>query len=138
MPHRRLPARADDPRVVGTVEAIAARAAAATASSRATAPDEDGAVDGLPGGEGAFLPCSFWLADDLALIGRARRGARRCSSGCSALRNDVGLLAEEYDPRPGGMLGNFPQAFTHLAVITTAHRLSGLPAPKGHAPAAPA
>ena len=55
-------------------------------------------VDGLPPGEGVFLPCTFWLADSLALIGRARRGATRCSSGCSALRNDVGLLSEEYDP----------------------------------------
>ena len=84
----------------------------------------DGDVDGLPGGEGVFLACSFWLAEVLALQGRRTRRAR-CSSGCSALRNDVGLLSEEYDPRAGRQLGNFPQAFSHVALVTAALALSG-------------
>ena len=57
-------------------------------------------------------------------MGRDRRGARRCSSACSALRNDVGLLAEEYDPAAGRMLGNFPQAFSHVGLVNTAAHLS--------------
>jgi GH15 family glucan-1,4-alpha-glucosidase len=82
-------------------------------------PRDDGAVDGLPYGEGVFLPCSFWLADVLALQGDVD-GGRELFERLLDLRNDVGLLSEEYDPRAGRMLGNFPQAFTHLAVINTA------------------
>jgi len=104
---------------------------------RYRADEENAGVDGLPPGEGAFLPCSFWLCDALEAIGRHDE-AVALFERLLGVGNDLGLFAEEYDPAAGRMVGNFPQAFTHLAVITTAHRLSGLPAPKGHAPAAPA
>jgi hypothetical protein len=77
----------------------------------------------LPAGEGAFLPCSFWLADCYALTGR-REQAVALFERLLSLRNDVGLLAEEYDPRTGRMLGNFPQALTHMALVNTARLLS--------------
>ena len=80
---------------------------------------EDAAVDGLPGGEGVFLPCSFWLAHVLALQGKVDE-ARELLERLLDLRNDVGLLSEEYDPVERRMLGNFPQAFTHLALVDTA------------------
>ena len=85
-------------------------------------PQENG-VDGLPGGEGVFLPCSFWLADCLQLIGRAA-DARRLFERLLALRNDVGLLSEEYDPKAKRLLGNFPQAFTHVGLVNTAQALT--------------
>ncbi len=86
--------------------------------------DEDGDVDGLPAGEGVFLACSFWLVEVLALQGR-RDEARALFERLLALRNDVGLLAEEYDPRSGRQLGNFPQAFTHLTLVEAALALGG-------------
>jgi GH15 family glucan-1,4-alpha-glucosidase len=83
---------------------------------------ESNKVDGLPGDEGVFLLCSFWLADCLHLIGRTE-DARELFERLLALRNDVGLLAEEYDPRAKRMLGNFPQAFSHVALVNTARIL---------------
>lgn len=80
-------------------------------------------ADGLPAGEGAFLACSFWLADAYVLMGRID-DARRLFERLLALRNDVGLLAEEYDPSAARLVGNFPQAFSHVALINTAHNLS--------------
>jgi GH15 family glucan-1,4-alpha-glucosidase len=79
--------------------------------------------DGLSGREGAFLACSFWYADNLVLLGR-RREARKLFERLLSLRNDVGLLAEEYDVLTGRMVGNFPQAFSHVALINTAHNLA--------------
>jgi len=79
--------------------------------------------DGLPGPEGAFLPCSFWLVDNLALLGR-KDDATVLFEQLLGIANDVGLMAEEYDPNAGRMLGNFPQAFTHVALINSARNLS--------------
>jgi GH15 family glucan-1,4-alpha-glucosidase len=81
-------------------------------------------VDGLPRGEGAFLACTFWLADCLDLIGR-HDDALRTFERVLAVCNDVGLLAEEYDPVAKRQLGNFPQAFSHVSLVNTAHNLSG-------------
>ena len=81
-------------------------------------------VDGLPGTEGVFLPCSFWLANCLHLLGRTTE-ARDLFERLLDLRNDVGLLSEEYDPREKRQLGNFPQAFTHVALVNTARILGG-------------
>jgi hypothetical protein len=78
--------------------------------------------DGLPPGEGAFLPCSFWLVDCLALIGR-RDEARALFDRLAGLANDLGLLAEEYDPQTRRQVGNFPQAFTHVALVSSARLL---------------
>jgi GH15 family glucan-1,4-alpha-glucosidase len=80
-------------------------------------------VDGLPGSEGVFLLCSFWLADCLHLIGRTE-DARALFERLLALRNDVGLLSEQYDPRAKRQLGNFPQAFSHVALVNTARNLA--------------
>jgi len=85
-------------------------------------------TDGLPPGEGAFLACSFWLADSYVLQGRFDE-ARELFVRLLSLRNDVGLLAEEYDPLSKRQLGNFPQAFSHLALINTARNLMGAGGP---------
>jgi GH15 family glucan-1,4-alpha-glucosidase len=85
--------------------------------------DEEGrSVDGLPPGEGAFLPCTFWLVDNFALQGRTDE-AEELFQRLLDLRNDVGLLAEEWDPETKRQLGNFPQAFTHVALVNSAFNL---------------
>src|SRR5262249_54863312 len=110
----------DDPRIVGTIEAIQRELMVEGFVRRY----ETGEVsDGLPPGEGVFLACSFWLADNLATLGRDKE-ARALFERLLASRNAVGLWAEEYDPRARRMLGNFPQAFSHVGLINTAHNLS--------------
>ncbi|MYW66615.1 glycoside hydrolase family 15 protein [Streptomyces sp. SID8379] len=108
---------ADDPRIVGTVDAVRDELEHDGLLHRYSL-DESG-VDGLPGQEGTFLVCSFWLADALHLTGRTKE-ARELFERLVALRNDVGLLAEEYDPVAGRQLGNFPQAFSHIGLVGTA------------------
>ncbi len=88
-------------------------------------------VDGLPGDEGVFLPCSFWLVCCLHLLGR-KREARTLFERLLKIRNDLGLLAEEYDPVSRRQLGNFPQAFTHVALVIAARMLSGAISGPGH------
>jgi GH15 family glucan-1,4-alpha-glucosidase len=119
---------ATDPRVVGTVEAIQ-RDLMTDGFVRRYESDTD--IDGLPPGEGVFLPCSFWLADNLELLGRSDE-ARALFERLIALRNDVGLLSEEYDPAAGRLLGNFPQAFTHVSLVNTAGNLSSATRPALH------
>lgn len=85
-------------------------------------------IDGLPPGEGAFLPCSFWLADNYILLNR-RDEARRLFERLLSLRNDLGLMSEEYDPIEGRFRGNFPQAFSHVGLVNTACRLANAEAP---------
>ncbi|WP_432873307.1 glycoside hydrolase family 15 protein [Microbispora rosea] len=113
----------DDPRVIGTVEAIERELMTDGFVLRYPLA-EDNPVDGLPGGEGAFLACSFWLAEARAMIGR-HNDAVELFQHLIALTNDVGLLAEEYDPTTDRQLGNFPQAFSHIHLIRTALALSG-------------
>ncbi len=113
---------ANDPRMVSTVEALQRELLVDGFLLRYRTHPE-GELDGLPEGEGAFLACSFWLVEVLALQGR-REEARELFERLLALRNDVGLLAEEYDPRTARQLGNFPQAFTHLALVEAALALS--------------
>ncbi|MER7250352.1 glycoside hydrolase family 15 protein [Kribbella sp. NPDC000426] len=116
---------ADDPRVVGTVEAVQRELAADGFVRRYLTEHTD---DGLNDSEGTFLICSFWLADALAMIGRVGE-ARDLYERLVALRNDVGLLAEEYDVTSGRMLGNFPQAFSHLGLVNTAWHLTTAESP---------
>jgi pentatricopeptide repeat protein len=109
---------ATDPRFASTVEAIRRELTVEGLVMRYL-PRHDGAVDGLSGDEGVFLPCSFWLVDALAQMGRFDE-ARELFERLLDLRNDVGLLSEEYDALTGRQLGNFPQAFTHLALVNSA------------------
>jgi GH15 family glucan-1,4-alpha-glucosidase len=111
---------ASDPRIRGTIEAVERRLVADGLVLRYDTGTSD---DGLPAGEGVFLACSFWLADAYALTGRAS-DARALFERLLTLRNDVGLLAEEYDTRARRLVGNFPQAFSHVALVSTAHNLS--------------
>lgn len=114
----------DDKRVIGTIEAIQRELSTTDGFVlRYPTAGEDAGVDGLEGDEGAFLACSFWLADDLAMIGRVDE-ARKLFEKLLALRNDLGLLAEEWDPRLQRQVGNFPQAFSHVPLIDTALRLT--------------
>jgi GH15 family glucan-1,4-alpha-glucosidase len=112
----------DDKRVIGTVEAIGRTLDHDGLIRRYEADEENVGVDGLPPGEGVFLPCSFWYAANLALIGRIDE-ARALFTRLLGLRNDLGLISEEYDPVAGRMLGNFPQAFTHLTLVACAYVL---------------
>ncbi|MGQ0616885.1 MAG: glycoside hydrolase family 15 protein [Acidimicrobiia bacterium] len=110
-----------DERVRNTVEAIERELASDGFVMRYRSAE---GIDGLPSGEGTFLMCSFWMAQALDLVGR-QADARALFGRLLDLRNDVGLLAEEYDPRTGRMLGNFPQAFSHTALVNTAMQLAG-------------
>ncbi|HWP93322.1 MAG TPA: glycoside hydrolase family 15 protein [Thermodesulfobacteriota bacterium] len=111
---------ANDPRMVGTVEAIRKNLMEDGLVYRYhTSPE----IDGLPRGEGAFLICSFWMADNLALQGKYAE-ARNIFERLLDLRNDVGLLSEQYDPEAKRLVGNFPQAFSHVGLVNTARNLS--------------
>jgi GH15 family glucan-1,4-alpha-glucosidase len=122
----------DDPRVIGTVEAIEKRLMKNGFVERY---DTKKTADGLSGGEGAFLACSFWLVTSLWLIGR-EADAKAMFERLLALRNDVGLLSEEYDPFGKRLVGNFPQALSHIALTHSAFAMSGMwhpdHAPKGN------
>jgi GH15 family glucan-1,4-alpha-glucosidase len=119
---------ASDPRVKGTVEAVE-RGLVEHGFVLRYRTHENG-VDGLPAGEGVFLPCSFWLVDCLELLGRHDE-AHALFDRLVGLANDVGLLSEEYDPVAKRLLGNFPQAFTHLALVNSAFTvLPHLPSPR--------
>jgi GH15 family glucan-1,4-alpha-glucosidase len=113
---------ATDPRMISTVELIERELVSGEFVIRYQT-EAKAHVDGLPPGEGTFLPCSFWLADCLHLMGRADE-ARKLYERLLAIRNDVGLLAEEYDPVAGRQLGNFPQAFSHVCMVNTAYNLN--------------
>ncbi len=119
---------ATDPRVRATVEAIERELVVDGLVLRYRTED---CIDGLPPGEGYFLPCSFWLADTLVLLGRHAE-AQALFQRLLALRNDVGLLSEEYDLRNRRALGNMPQALTHVALINTARNLSSREGPAEH------
>ena len=111
----------DDPRIRGTVEAIEKDL---TQDGFVMRYDTDHGGDGLPGNEGAFLACSFWLVTNLASIGR-KEDATKLFERLLTLRNDVGLLSEEYDVRDQRLVGNFPQALSHIALISAAYALEG-------------
>jgi GH15 family glucan-1,4-alpha-glucosidase len=111
---------ASEPRVVATVEAIRRELTVDGLVQRYLTHES---VDGLPPGEGVFLACSFWLADNLCMQGRWQE-ARALFDRLVGLANDVGLLAEEYDPVTRRFLGNFPQAFSHVALVSTAMNLT--------------
>jgi GH15 family glucan-1,4-alpha-glucosidase len=115
-----------DSRIVGTVEAVR-RELDHGGFVRRYSVDADGNLDGLPGSEGAFLICSFWLVDALAGIGRTGEAESLFSRLCG-LANDVGLLAEEYDADAGRLVGNYPQAFSHIGLVNAARHLSSEPA----------
>ncbi len=109
-----------DSRVKSTIEAIARGLMCDGLVMRYDTAATD---DGLPPGEGVFIACSFWLADAFVLLGRLD-DARALFERLLTIRNDVGLLAEEYDPRERRQVGNFPQAFSHVALVNTAHNLT--------------
>lgn len=115
----------DDPRVTATVEAVRRELVEGGLVLRYR---PDHAPDGLAGTEGTFLVCSFWLADALAMMGRWQE-ASELFERLLSLRNDLGLLAEQYDPRSRRQLGNFPQAFSHIGIVNTAHNLMSTQGP---------
>jgi GH15 family glucan-1,4-alpha-glucosidase len=112
----------DDPRIVGTVEAIEKRLMKDGFVERY---DTKKTKDGVGGGEGAFLACSFWMVTSLWLMGR-KADAKAMFERLLGLENDVGLLSEEYDPVGKRMVGNFPQALSHIALLQAAFAMSGL------------
>ncbi len=114
---------ATDPRVQGTIEAIERELVDGGFVLRYRTADT-GDVDGLSGREGAFLACSFWLADCLSMLGR-HHDARQLLDRLMDLRNDLGLLSEEYDPVAGRLVGNFPQAFSHVSLVNSASKIGG-------------
>ncbi len=114
---------AHDPRVRGTIEAIERELVEGGFVLRYRT-DDSGNVDGLSGKEGSFLACSFWLADCLAMLGRTH-DARQLLDRLLGLRNDLGLLSEEYDAVAGRLVGNFPQAFSHVSLVNSASKLAG-------------
>jgi GH15 family glucan-1,4-alpha-glucosidase len=111
----------DDPRVRGTIAAVERELLVDGFVLRY---DTRSGADGLPAGEGAFLACTFWLVDAYVLTGRLN-DARRLFERLLSLRNDVGLLSEQYDPASRRLVGNFPQAFSHIALVNSAHNLAG-------------
>ena len=113
----------NDERVLGTVRAIERDLMRDGFVERYRADAENVEVDGLPPGEGVFLPCSFWLVAVLARQGRLDEAVELYERLLS-LRNDLGLISEEYDPERGRLVGNFPQAFTHIALVETAFSLN--------------
>jgi GH15 family glucan-1,4-alpha-glucosidase len=115
----------DDSRIIGTVDAIQRHL---TWNGFVLRYDTTDSKDGLPPGEGVFLACSFWLADNLILQGKIDE-ARTLFERLVSLCNDVGLLSEEYEPVDGRFLGNFPQAFSHIALINTALNLTRAASP---------
>jgi GH15 family glucan-1,4-alpha-glucosidase len=121
----------EDERVRGTLRAVQRELAVDGMVRRYNTDDTD---DGIPGDEGAFLACSFWLADALVLDGQVDAG-RVHFERLMALRNDVGLLAEEYDVHASRQLGNVPQAYSHLALVNSALNLAQVPGPGETAPA---
>jgi GH15 family glucan-1,4-alpha-glucosidase len=108
---------ADDPRMLATIEATEQRLT--DENGLVFRYRTEGGVDGLAGDEGTFLLCTFWLAQALAMAGRIDR-ARLVFDRAAAFANDVGLLAEEVDPTTGELLGNFPQAFSHIGLVNAA------------------
>ncbi len=112
---------AEDPRIVGTVEAIEKKLMRDGLVQRYKTRETE---DGLKGGEGEFLACSFWMVANLWLIGR-RSDARAMFERLLKLRNDVGLLSEEYDSAARRMVGNFPQALSHISLVHAAFTISG-------------
>jgi GH15 family glucan-1,4-alpha-glucosidase len=118
-----------DPRVKGTVEAIERDLMSAGLVKRYETSKVD---DGLPAGEGVFLACSFWMVSALKAIGRLK-DARTLFARLLAMRNDLGLLSEEYDVERRRMVGNFPQAFSHIALVTAAFELENGPGVHGRA-----
>jgi GH15 family glucan-1,4-alpha-glucosidase len=125
----------DDPRVVGTVERIQRDLMREGFVDR-YAGEATLELDGLPPGEGVFLPCSFWLVDCLELMGRDA-DARALFERLLGVRNDLGLLAEEYDPHAKRQLGNFPQAFSHVGLVNSAYNLGEPHGPSKQRPTAP-
>jgi GH15 family glucan-1,4-alpha-glucosidase len=110
----------EDPRVTGTIATIERKL---LRNGFVLRYDTGAAGDGLPPGEGAFLACSFWLADAYVMLGR-RDDARRVFERLISLRNDLGLLSEQYDPHAKRLVGNFPQAFSHISLVNTAHNIT--------------